>query len=251
MDFPAGNRKAAFDITERPVKSDEKTFSHSAPWYPIQQQNLKWFCFVTAAKKQNACNIADCGWYERKRACYKHFTFTSHRSFPNSQQFFNHRTYFLACLVYRGFDLSHLSNVNQLWLTLPPHGRAWQPNSTLTVISMETALYYSLHYCPHFPYYKSQAQRNTITTAQKYGRLWLCHVSWKAYFFLTVLPFFNWHNTLSIHYRLLWVRPDQGTLLGSGLACPWHPIPGDHLSDDIFSFWKGKLGFFPQQEGHW
>ncbi len=120
LDFPAGNRKAALDITERPVKSDEKTFSRSAPWCPIQQQNLKWFCFVTAAKKQNACNIADCGLYERKRACYRHFTFTSHRSFPNSQQFFNHRTYFLACLVYRGFDLSHLSNVNQLWLTAWP-----------------------------------------------------------------------------------------------------------------------------------
>ncbi len=111
LDFPAGNRKAALDITERPVKSDEKTFSRSAPWYPIQQQNLKSFCFVTAAKKQNACNIADCGRYESE-----HVTDTSpsHRSFPNSQQFFNHRTYFLACLVYRGFDLSHLSNVNQL-----------------------------------------------------------------------------------------------------------------------------------------
>lgn len=131
LDFPAGNRKAALDITERPVKSDEKTFSRSATRYPIQQLNLKWFCFVTAAKNPNACNVVDCGWYEKKRARYIHFTFTSHRSFPNSQQFFTHRTYFLACLVDRGFDLSHLSSVNQLWLTdrWPPHGRAWQPNS--------------------------------------------------------------------------------------------------------------------------
>lgn len=63
-------------------------------------------------------------------------------------------------------------------------------------------------------------------------------------------PVFHRHNTLSIHYCSLWARPDRGTLLGSGLACPWHPIPWEHLSDDIFSFWKGKLGFFPQQEGH-
>lgn len=120
LDFPVGYGKVALDISERPVKSDEKSFTHTAPRYPIQQLNLKWFCFVTVAKNRNACNIADCGRYEIKRARYRHFTFTSHHSFQNSQQFFTHHTYFLACLADRGFDLSHLSSVNQLWLTAWP-----------------------------------------------------------------------------------------------------------------------------------
>lgn len=61
-------------------------------------------------------------------------------------------------------------------------------------------------------------------------------------------PIFYWHNTLSIHYCSLWARPDRGTLLGSGLACPWHPIPGDHLSDDIFSFGKASWDSFPNRK---
>lgn len=176
----------------------------------------------------------------------------SHRSFPNSQQFFTHRTYFLACLVDRGFDLSHLSSVNQLWLTAWPCLPMGGPDS-LTALwqSTQWKLLCIILYIIVHTFLTIKGSKEHYNHCSEIWQALIMPCGMKGIFLPDGSPVFHWHNTLSIHYRSLWARPDRGTLLGSGLACPWHPISGDHLSDDIFSFWKGKLGFFPQQEGHW
>lgn len=144
-------------------------------------------------------------WKRARKSHTLHLPIMSHHSIPNSQQFYTHRTYFLGCLADGGFELSHISGVNLLWLTAWPCLPRGGPDSltALWLSSQWKQLCIILYIIVHtFLSYKSPAQRNTINAAQKYGRLWLCHVGWKAYFFLTVLPFF----TDTIHFPFITVR---------------------------------------------
>lgn len=129
-------------------------------------------------------------------------------------------------------------------LTLPPRGTPdrltalWQSSQRQWLCIMLYII------CCAIITIKCRLQRNTRTIAQKYCSLWLCHVGWKAYFILTICPFFTdtiHFPFITVHCWLAWIGK---RLLRSGFACPWYQISADYLYDDVFILLDRKRDSF-------